>query len=199
MSDLTAEKRALRRQIRHAVLPADERRRLSEALCAHVMACDAWRRARRIAAYVPLPEEADITPLLREALRTGRLVLPATLREPQPRMVLREVRSMEELRPDAYGIPAPPSENPEPDPREIGLMLLPLIAADRNGRRLGKGAGCYDRWIALHRYTGCRMGIALPGQVLDRVPAGPLDERLDRLATPDGILICIHTDDERGA
>lgn len=188
MSALSDEKRALRRALRQRSLPEEERARLSDALCGHVLASRVWLEARCAAAFVPTAEEADIRPLLRAAARGKRLALPVTL--PDRSIVFREAPAPEALVPDAYGIPAPPPSCPEIPAEEIDLMLLPLMAADRQGHRLGRGAGCYDRWLAAHPFTGCRMGIVLPDRLLDRVPSEPTDRPLDCLATPGGILPC---------
>ena len=184
------EKRALRRRLREVTLPPSEHAALSAALCACILASEAWRRADCVAAFVPLPEEADIRPLLRAALATGRLALPATL--PDRSIVFRyaSLPFPDGLVPDAFGIPAPPESSPTVPPEVIGLMLMPLTACDRQGHRLGKGAGCYDRWLADHPCGACRMGIALPGQLLDRVPADAHDIPLHCIATPEGILTC---------
>lgn len=182
------EKRALRLALRGQPVPPD-RGPLSKALCERVLAWDRWQQARCAAAFVPSAEEADILPLLRDALRGKRLALPATL--PDRSIVFRQAESLDGLVPDAFGIPAPQAACPEVPAEDIDLMLVPLMAADRHGRRLGRGAGCYDRWLAAHRFSGLRVGIVLPGQLLDSVPCEPCDQPLDWLAAPGGLIRCV--------
>ena len=91
------------------------------------------------------------------------------------------------LTPDAFGIPAPPEEAPRLVP---DLVLVPLLAFDRRGGRLGQGAGCYDRTLAALRARGAvkAMGLAYAGQEIAAVPAEDHDQRLDGILTDAGFV-----------
>ena len=104
------------------------------------------------------------------------------------RMRFLRAEDLAALTPDAWGIPSPPEDAAEPDPRAVGLMLLPLCAVDRAGHRLGQGGGCYDRYLAENPVRAPRVGVALRHQLLGAVPADPWDQPLDACATPDGVL-----------
>ena len=95
-----------------------------------------------------------------------------------------------DLIPDRWGIPAPdPGKAVFVPPEEIDLVLVPLLAVDRRGTRLGKGGGCYDRYFAAHSALLARSaGVALGYQLVDRLPADPWDCRLPAAVTPQGVL-----------
>jgi 5-formyltetrahydrofolate cyclo-ligase len=78
---------------------------------------------------------------------------------------------------------------PDGEVRAPDFLLVPLLAFDRHGRRIGYGAGYYDRTLAglPGRY---RLGVAYAAQELDEVPAGPYDAWLDAVATERGVIDC---------
>jgi 5-formyltetrahydrofolate cyclo-ligase len=105
------------------------------------------------------------------------------------------VASAAELVPDAHGIPAPRPDAPLVPPRSIDLFLVPGLAFDRKGARLGQGGGYYDdlgRWLEAHG-SGGRGGARLVGlgydfQLVDACPAGERDVVLDALVTDQRVL-----------
>ena len=86
--------------------------------------------------------------------------------------------------PEPFGTSRPDGAVRLPD-----FLLVPLLAFDRRGCRLGYGAGYYDRTLAAlpGRF---RLGVAYAAQELDEVPCGPYDERLDAVATEHGVIFC---------
>ena len=66
-------------------------------------------------------------------------------------------------------------------------MLMPLCAVDSAGYRLGKGGGCYDRYVAARSLRALRVGVALGYQRVDTIPTDPWDVPLDACAFPDGL------------
>ena len=160
------------------------RRAESEAICRHILASGWYRRARVIGGYIPLKWEADVTPVLRQALADGKtLALP--LCDAPPCMTLRRVDSLEALIPGAYGIPEPPRDAPVIPPDEAELLLVPLEGVDGLGFRLGKGGGYYDRLLA--DCSALTLGCALSWQKVDRLPADPWDRPLRACADAQGI------------
>ena len=180
-------KRELRARVRAACPDAETLAAESRAVCEHILQSEEYRKAQTIAAYLPMRGEADIRQLLKAMLCEGKnLLLPRTNRDLT--MSFCAVTDLERLVSDAYGIPAPPEDAEEADPDSIELMLLPLCAVDSAGNRLGKGGGCYDRWLAAHPSHAVRMGVALSCQRVDTVSTDPWDTRLDACAFPDGIV-----------
>ncbi|MEQ8545459.1 MAG: 5-formyltetrahydrofolate cyclo-ligase [Roseitalea porphyridii] len=151
-----------------------------------------------VAGYWPMPGEADPLPALRMLAGHGwRTVLPDIVNLDGPggiRAGRLEFRSWPVARgappPGAFGIPAPPPSEPALRP---DLVLVPLLAADPAGRRLGQGAGFYDRALAALRQDGrpvLAVGWAMSAQVLRRVPDGPADMPLDWIVTERRAVRC---------
>lgn len=172
--------RALRKTLAAATPDA------AEAAAAHLPA-DLARTARVIAAYHPLGAEFDPRPALRELARqadASRLALPVTLDRDRP-LEFREWRIDAALSPDALGAlaPGPHAEVVRPD-----LVLVPLLAFDRFGGRLGQGGGHYDRTLQALRAEGpvFALGIAYAGQEVERLELSAHDQRLDAILTETG-------------
>jgi 5-formyltetrahydrofolate cyclo-ligase len=107
--------------------------------------------------------------------------LPAT-RGPAEIMSFRLWEPHVRLEPDGHGIPAPPPFAPEIEP---DLVISPLLGFDRSGRRLGQGAGHYDRALAALRARKpvFVIGLAYAGQEIAELPHEDHDERLDAILT----------------
>ena len=153
-------------------------------MCAHILQSAWYREAQVIGGYMPLPREADVTPVLQDALAQGKtLALP--LCAEAPHMTLRRVASLGELVPGAYGIPAPDEDTEIIPVDALDLLLTPLEGIDPRGMRLGKGGGYYDCLLAR---SGVRtMGCALTWQRTEWIPAEPWDRPLAACADRDGI------------
>jgi 5-formyltetrahydrofolate cyclo-ligase len=138
-----------------------------------------------IAGYWPMGDEMDPRPLmLALAARGHALALPVTPPRGQP-LGFRAWAPGEGLRPGPMGTSEPAKGALlRPD-----ILLVPLLAFDRAGRRLGYGGGYYDRTLAA--LPGAKaIGIAYAGQEMAEVPAGPQDFRLPLIATEAGVILC---------
>jgi 5-formyltetrahydrofolate cyclo-ligase len=176
-----AAARKLARAKRATLFSPDAPKRLAEALLAR----HAPPEGAIIAGYWPMGDEMDPRPLmLALASRGHALALPVTPPRGQP-LTFRAWAPGEALRPGLMGTSEPAEgalENPD-------WLLVPLLAFDRAGRRLGYGGGYYDRTLAA--LPGAKaIGIAHAGQEMAEVPAGPQDMRLPLIATEDSVIIC---------
>ncbi len=127
--------------------------------------------------------EIDPRPLLARLSRAGwRIALPRAV---DPEAPLRFGDADAPRSPDAFGVPAPLETLASLTP---DLVLVPVLAFDRFGGRLGQGAGCYDRTIAALRLAGAPLavGLAFAGQGLERVPTDEHDVALDLILTERG-------------
>lgn len=135
-----------------------------------------------VAGYWPMRDELDPRPTLSELSARGcRIALPAVVGEGQP-LVFRAWDSDEPLDPGPYGTMQPGDTADQVEPQ---LLLVPMLAFDRAGRRLGYGGGFYDRTLAAlrGRFAVQAIGIAYADQEVEAVPAGPEDARLDGVVT----------------
>jgi 5-formyltetrahydrofolate cyclo-ligase len=137
-----------------------------------------------VSGFWPIGAEIDIRPLLRELHDRGHTVaLPVTPKRGQP-LTFRRWRPGDQLELERFGTFRPMGEPATPD-----FLLVPLLAFDRRGHRLGYGAGFYDRTLAAlsPRYA---LGVAYAGQEVPEVPTGPDDVPLDAIATDRGLILC---------
>lgn len=156
---------------------------LGERLAGHVLAQRPPRAGLVVAGFWPLPGEIDIRPLMLALMGRGHvLLLPET---PQRGLAL----TFHRWRPGCALIQGRfGTLHPERDPISPDVLLVPLLAFDRAGHRLGYGAGYYDRTLeglrAVHT-IGCAFAI----QAVEAVPVETHDRRLDAIATEAGVIL----------
>lgn len=148
------DKAALRRRyaaLRDAI-PSAERQAAEAAILAQLFSLPAWQTAPVICGYVSVRHEIDLTPVWEAALRTGKIyALPVTLTGAREgRMAFRAVRRTVDLIPARFGLSEPAEHCPTLTPADLngGLVILPGLAFDSQGFRLGYGGGYYDRFLA---------------------------------------------------
>jgi 5-formyltetrahydrofolate cyclo-ligase len=135
-----------------------------------------------VSGFWPLGDEIDLRPLLAALHEQGHaVVLPVTPKRGMP-LTFRRWRPGDVMEVERFGTMRPIGEVMTPD-----FLLVPLLAFDDAGRRLGYGGGFYDRTLAAlpGRF---RLGCAYAAQQVDEVPAGPYDMTLDAVATERGVL-----------
>ncbi|WP_366655775.1 5-formyltetrahydrofolate cyclo-ligase [Fodinicurvata sp. EGI_FJ10296] len=148
-----------------------------------------------VAGYTAIRDEIDPLPALAAMATAGcTTALPVVDGEAQP-LVFRRWSLGDPLVPDGFSVPAPLRENPEIDP---DVLLVPMLAFDREGRRMGYGAGFYDRTLqALRRRRPViAIGLAYADQEVDRVPTDAYDEPLDWVVTERFAIRCAPTVDQ---
>jgi 5-formyltetrahydrofolate cyclo-ligase len=185
--DASAAKLAVRDQL----LTARRRRSLLEqqeaarSLADHLLAWEPVRRAATLAAYASVPGEPGTGPLLDALLDRGRHVLLPVLR---PDMDLDWARYRGELVSASRGLLEPPGERLGPDAvATADVVLVPALAVDRSGLRLGQGGGCYDRALARVPVGTPVCALVHAEEILDAVPREPHDRRVTAVVTPRGV------------
>jgi 5-formyltetrahydrofolate cyclo-ligase len=179
------EKQRLRRRIRAEMREVPEScfRMAGAEICRRVWESEYYRQAGTVFCFVSCGREPDTYPLLRKTLEDGkRLCVPLCGQEGS--MEARQIHSLKQLAPGAYGIPEPPAELPVIPPQEIDLALIPCLAASRKGARLGKGGGFYDRFLA--GYTGQAMLLCPERFFLADLPVEEHDIPIAQVVT-DGV------------
>jgi 5-formyltetrahydrofolate cyclo-ligase len=142
-----------------------------------------------VSGFFPYRSEIDTLPLLERLHREGWITcLPVVLGEGQP-LIFRRWAPGEPTVPGIWGIPMPPPQSPEVEP---DVLLVPLLAFDRAGYRLGYGGGYYDRTLKTLREKKkiIAIGVGYSGQEVPAVPHGPRDEPLDCILTEAGPRAC---------
>lgn len=140
-----------------------------------------WCAARTVAGYQAIRGEIPVTSALYDArMRGATLVFP---RVDGKRLVF-HAWDGSPMVPGPFGIAEPAAHLPEVAPAEIDVLLVPGVAFDATGNRLGHGGGYYDRVLAGPR--GLAIGVAWSGQVVEDVPHEPWDQRVEGLLTERG-------------
>jgi len=155
-----------------------------QRLTAHVMRELHFAAGTAVAGYWPIGDEIDIRPLLYALYHRGHpVLLPVTPARGEP-LAFRRWQPEDRLVQDRFGTMRPTGAPGIPD-----SLLVPLLAFDSRGCRLGYGGGYYDRTLA--GLPGrMRIGCAFAAQQVDAVPVDPYDMPLDVVATDQGIVRC---------
>lgn len=186
-SELLAARRAL---------PANVRQAEAEQLCAHLD--DVLAGAEKVAAYVPIGAEPGSSQLLDRLLERCRTVLLPVVRtgpggEHLPLQWGRYIPGR--LSAARFGLQEP-SEPwlPASAVTEMDVVLVPALAVDRHGVRLGRGGGFYDRSLMLCQPGTRLVAVVRDSEVVDELPAEPHDVRVTHALTPSGGLIALGAD-----
>lgn len=157
-----------------------ERRRSDVILLQRFLELPWTAEADTLLLFYGVGAEPDTGHLLLELWRQGkRVLLPKCL--PGRAMEARLVRSGDDLRPGAFGIPEPLDTCPTVDRGEIDLILVPALCYDLSCRRLGQGGGYYDRYLA--GYGGRTVGLCREGLLQRELPVEDHDRAVDLVLT----------------
>jgi 5-formyltetrahydrofolate cyclo-ligase len=184
-SPVKRAKAALREKIRAKLenMPLHQHVQDSMAACGLLETRFSWKNARSVLFYAPLPGEIDVLPLLGEALKAGKTVAFPRY-DPNSKQyaacVIKDQHT--DLVSGEFGIPEPNPKCPILTSKQLDLVLVPGVAFDSHGRRLGRGKGFYDQLLAFVRGTKC--GVAFDEQIVPEIPIEPHDVRLNCILTP---------------
>ncbi|MDR3530377.1 MAG: 5-formyltetrahydrofolate cyclo-ligase [Rhodopila sp.] len=183
MTDLETAKRAAREAAIARRLELDPMA-CGLALTGYVLREFDWSPGVVVSGFWPIGQEIDIRPLLHALHERGhKIALPVTPRRGEA-LTFRGWRPGDVLVPERFGTMRPVGDILVPD-----VLLVPLLAFDSAGGRLGYGGGFYDRTLA-GLPNRLRLGCAFAAQQVDAVPVAPYDIRLDAVATENGIIRC---------
>ncbi|MDM3872028.1 5-formyltetrahydrofolate cyclo-ligase [Porticoccus sp. W117] len=191
------DKKKIRAEIRHRrrTLSPQQQRQAAEGLSRQVSNLAAFRHARRIALYLGNDGEIDPLPTLLLAEAAGkRCYLPVLHPLKHNRIHFVPYRSGDRLTVSHFGYPEPTLAGSRITPAwAMDLILMPLVAFDASGNRIGMGGGFYDRTLAFTKVSPRRptlIGLAHSCQQLDEIAANPWDIPLDAIATESRVISC---------
>ena len=159
-------------KIRHAASITQASADVLNRLEAH----PAFRQAHTVLIYHSLPDEVNTHDFIRKWSEHKQILLPAVTGDD---LELRRYTGLHDLKKGAYGIEEPVGE-PFTDYTSIDLAIVPGVAFDARGNRLGRGKGYYDRLLPRLPST-YKIGICFPFQLLEEVPAEAQDVRMDEV------------------
>lgn len=180
------EKRQIRTQIRQQLreLSPEQRDQWSAQITDRLLALPEYHRARTIMAFFSFAKEYDTEPLMRHALSKGKILCAPRVDWSTWRMLPVAVTAPDQYLKNDRGIKEPTGDLLV-DTETIDLIIMPGLAFDLSGHRLGRGAGFYDRFLSqVQLRHALRLAPVFDIQILPAVPHDQLDQPIDILLTP---------------
>jgi 5-formyltetrahydrofolate cyclo-ligase len=180
------EARARARQARDAV-PIEKHRMAARELARVLLSLPDLAAVQAVLAYAALPSELDLAPAIwRLRERGARIAYPRI--EASGVLGIHRVDDEIELVPGPFGLAEPRETAPQMAHTLIDAVIVPAVAYDERGARLGYGGGYYDRLLPLLRPDCVRIGVIFDEQLLPHVPAEEHDEFVDVVVTPTRVI-----------
>lgn len=153
----------------------------------HILACDAYRKARCIMGFLAFGRELSVDKVLKQALADGKQVAVPFITS-ATEFVPALIHNLDDFALDRYGIRTVQQPIEQVAAEEIDLVLVPGVAFGRDGSRMGMGAGYYDRFL-MSVPQAVTMGAAYDGLLQDTLPCDAHDVPMDYIVSESGILI----------
>jgi 5-formyltetrahydrofolate cyclo-ligase len=186
-------KAELRRHLlaqRAMLTPADIEQH-STVIAAYVCTLPAFRISHTIMVYMALPQEVQTMPIITQARQLQKSVAVPVVRG-QDLIAVALSETPMQLQRGPFGILEPCGTPCVIHPQEIGCIVVPGIAFDTRGGRLGFGTGYYDRFLRQLPTTTYRCGLAFGIQIVPCVPQAPHDVCMHGIVTEQGCIPCMH-------
>lgn len=180
-------KRVLRQQMRAVrnALPVAAREARSQRIAERVVELPEFEAARTVVAFASTGSEVQTRAVIESVWsRDRKLALPRVTGDA---LSLREVTPQTELQPGAFGVVEPPEDSPSVKPLDVDFALVPALAVDPRGFRLGYGRGFYDRLLPLLE-GACTCVVAYDFQLLAEIPELPFDASVDLIVTDERVI-----------
>lgn len=159
------------------MLAAEERCSLSESILSQLEKMTVFREAKTVLLYYPKNNEVDVLPLFKRYKRDKTLLLPVTHRD---RMTAHPYEGNDKMHRGKFGIPEPTTPEFQ---GKIDVIIVPAVAFDRAGNRLGRGGGYYDRFLKKQPHATL-IGVGYDFQLVDEVPVRKHDQKVHRIILP---------------
>ncbi len=166
-------------------LTQKEQRTKSKKIIKHLESIRLFKDAKSILCYYSHNDEVETHDFIKKWIDRKSILLPRLVDDSS--FIALPVTSINKMEPNEFGIPEPlMSEMTDIEPE---LIILPGVAFDRVGNRIGMGKGYYDRFLADKKGVA-RLALAYSEQVLDSIPQKPYDESVDWIITEDELIRC---------
>ncbi len=175
---------------RRAAVDEDTRRAVSESITAALLTRVEFQQAQEVACFLSLPQEIVTDALLAACRAQDKRVCVPAWDAASGTYLLARLMPSQEIATGPHGVPEP-ADWQAVDPQTVDLVIVPGLAFDRRGGRLGYGKGYYDRILATCHATCCKIGVGYAWQVItEDLPLASHDVRLDLLVTDTGVVAC---------
>lgn len=184
------EKKEIRKKIHEVILHLEsgQRAATSARVCENTASTEQFRKAQTVMLFLSMSDEADTSDLFAACFAAGKKVC-VPLTEGEDMLAVR-IYPNSELKADKYGVKVPICAEAV-EKNNIDFVAVPLRAVDVSGNRLGRGKGCYDRFLADCRAFRCGVGFAL--QLVGSLPHEEHDQPLDAFVSETGVTVFAKT------
>lgn len=186
------KKKEIRREVLEIrdALSLEERIVRSRKICNRLFNLKEFRHAKVVQFFLNTKSEVITEDAVRETINSGKIVVVPVVDKRQRRIFLSRLHDHEnELCMTAHGITEPmPEFHREVQLRDIELMVMPGVAFDINGHRLGYGAGYYDRLLEDEKNRPHLVALSFELQIVDNIPVGNHDVKMDQIITEERII-----------
>ncbi len=180
-----------RMKAKRRALPPDLASELSTGVASNLESWVSYQEARSIMFYVSFAGEVSTGPLMERAIAAGKTVSVPKIHVIGRRMSAHIVKDpATHLERGAYGISVPVESAPEIDPGLLDMVIVPGLAFDPQGHRVGFGGGYYDRFLSRVREDCISVALAYGFQVVPSIPGEEYDLPVRYLITENGIMAC---------
>jgi 5-formyltetrahydrofolate cyclo-ligase len=170
-----------------AAIPAEDKQRMSEEIFSNVISLDEYKSSEILFTYVSLKSEADTFPIIAAALKSGKKVAVPRCIEGKNHMEFYFIHGLNDLERGSFGLLEPLPRHENLCTSNTGFCVLPGLAFDRTGSRLGYGCGYYDRF--LQKFGGCTAGLCFSPILSDKpLPTGRYDVPANIVVTDKEII-----------
>ena len=179
------DKRELRKHILtlRDNLSLDTRKQYDKEIFSKLINKDCYKDCKCIFIFVSYKSEIDTHSIIKKALEDKKVVCVPKVISKQEGMKAVQITDFNQLKPGCQGILEPVDFKCEVDVKKIDLVIMPGVAFDLNGGRIGYGGGFYDRFLVDVRKEVPKVALAYDIQIVDKVPMNELDMRVDDIIT----------------
>jgi 5-formyltetrahydrofolate cyclo-ligase len=164
------------------IMSADDCKEQSQLILEQLEQMTCFREAKTVLLYYPIQNEVDVLPLVKKYKHEKTLLFPVSHRHG---MTVHPYAGNKNMHRGKFGIPEPTTPAYEGG---IDLVIVPAVAFDTKGRRLGRGGGYYDRFIKKQTHA-VLVGVGYDFQLVDEVPAARHDQRVHRIILPSKTIL----------
>jgi 5-formyltetrahydrofolate cyclo-ligase len=165
------------------ILKRDVKEAFDEQIFNKLIKSDEYKKAKTIFLYASFEGEVDTHRIIKHALADGKQICVPKILSKKEGMKAVIIESFNELKPSAYNILEPESFNKTIDEKNIDLILMPGVAFDNKGGRVGYGGAFYDRFLTKMKSDTLKIALAYDFQLLEEVPMDKHDKRIDGIIT----------------
>lgn len=183
MSTPTEEKKAERARYKalRAEISGEDKARFDDAICRRVISLSCFRFADTVLTYSPIGSEINVDRIALCALELGKKVAFPVCDTSSREMTFKYISSLDELQSGAYSILEPTADAACFSHIQHSLCIVPALAFDKHGFRLGYGGGYYDKF--LKKFCGVTLGVTYDALIADKLPTGVYDVPVDVIVT----------------